>query len=49
VAHLGPFSTALAVSEKCKSMLPCAIQMKNLLKTISIREKLDVISWLEKR
>jgi len=36
------------MSEKCKSTLPSAIQVKNRRKTISIKEKLDIISWLEK-
>jgi len=36
------------MNEKCKSISHCAIQVKNRRKTISIEEKLDVISWLEK-
>ena len=36
------------MSEKCKSTSPSAIQVKNWPKTISIEEKLDIISWLEK-
>ena len=36
------------MSDKCKSTLPGAIQVKNWWKTISIKEKLDIISWLGK-
>jgi hypothetical protein len=36
------------MSEKCKSTSPSAIQVKNRQKTVSIEEKLDVISRLEK-
>jgi hypothetical protein len=36
------------MSEKHKSASPNAIEMKNQWKTISIEEKLDVISWIEK-
>jgi hypothetical protein len=52
VAHLVSSSTALAfltnMSEKHKSASPSAIQVKNRQKTVSIEEKLDVISRLEK-
>ena len=45
-------STALAVvtkmSEKSKCILPSAIQVKNWQNMVSIEEKLDVPSWLEK-
>jgi hypothetical protein len=45
-------STTLALlmnmSEKRKSALPSAIQVKNRCKTISIEEKLHVISQFEK-
>jgi hypothetical protein len=34
--------------EKCKSASPSAIEVKNRRKTISIEEKLDAISQLEK-
>ena len=51
MAHLVSSSTALAfltnMSEKCKSTSPSAIQVKNQQMTISIEEKLDVISRLE--
>ena len=51
MAGIVPPSTALAfvtkMSEKGKSTSPCTIQMKNMWKTISIEEKLDVISWHE--
>jgi hypothetical protein len=46
VAHLVSPSTAL--SDKCKSASPSAIQVKNQRKTIGIEEKFDVISRLEK-
>jgi hypothetical protein len=36
------------VKEKCKSISRGAVQVKNRRKTISIEEKLDVISRLEK-
>jgi hypothetical protein len=36
------------MSEKRKSASPSAIQVKNCQKTISIEEKLDIISRLEK-
>ena len=36
------------MSEKCKSASLSAIQMKNRLKKIGIKEKLYVVSWLEK-
>jgi hypothetical protein len=36
------------MSEKCKSASPSAIQINTLRKTISIEEKLYVISRLEK-
>ena len=52
VAYIVPPWTALAfgnkMSEKHKSTSPNAIQVKNRWKTISIEEKLDVISQLEK-
>jgi hypothetical protein len=35
------------MSEKCKSTSRTAIQVKNQRKTISIEEKLDVMSQLE--
>jgi len=45
-------STALAfvtkMSEKCKSTPPSAVQVKSQRKKISIEEKLDIISQLEK-
>jgi hypothetical protein len=45
-------SSALAIvthmSEKHKPKSPSAIQVKNCQKTISIEERLDVVSWLEK-
>jgi len=45
-------STALAfvtkMSEKCKSTPPSAVQVKSQQKKISIEEKLDIISQLEK-
>jgi hypothetical protein len=44
MAHLVSPSTALVLSEKRKSTLPCAVQMKNLQKTVSIKEKLHLIS-----
>jgi hypothetical protein len=51
-AHLVSSSKELAfltnVSENHKAASPRAIQVKNWQKTISIEEKLDVISWLEK-
>jgi hypothetical protein len=34
------------MSEKCKSMSPIAIQVKNRWRTISIEGKLDIIRWL---
>jgi hypothetical protein len=36
------------MSEKCKATSPSAIQVKNRQKTISIEEKLHVISRLER-
>jgi len=36
------------MTEKCKSILSSVIQMKNWQKTVSTKEKLDVISQLEK-
>jgi len=48
MAHLVSSSTAMVLSEKHKCTLPCAIQMKNLRKSVSIKEKLHLISWLEK-
>ena len=36
------------MSEKLKSTSPSAIQVKNWWKAISIEERLDLISWLEK-
>ena len=36
------------MSEKCKSTSPSTIQMKNQQKTISNKEKLHIISQLEK-
>ena len=36
------------MSEKCKSTSLSAIQVKNRWQTISIDEKLDIISWPEK-
>jgi len=36
------------MGEKLKTTSPTAIQVKNWRKTISIEEKLDIISWLEK-
>jgi len=36
------------MSEKLKCASPSAIQVKNLQKTVSFEEKLDVISQLEK-
>jgi hypothetical protein len=51
VADVAPPSTPLAcvtkMSEKCKSISPRAIQVNNWQKTISIDEKLDVISQPE--
>jgi len=51
VAGIVPPSTALAfftkTSEKGKCTSPFRIQVKNMWKTISTGEKLDVISWLE--
>jgi hypothetical protein len=51
-AHVVPTPTALAslidMSDKCKSMLPTTVQGKNQWKTISIEEKLDIMSQLEK-
>jgi hypothetical protein len=51
-AHIAYPSTALTfltnISKKYKSTSPSAIQVKNGWKTISIEEKLDIISWLEK-
>ena len=42
-------SSALAavthMSEKCKPKSPSAIQEKSWQKTISIEERLDVVSW----
>ena len=35
-------------SEKCKSVSPRAVQLKNQQKTVGIEEKLDIISQLEK-
>jgi len=37
-----------SMSEKCKYTSSSAIKVKNQQKTISIEEKLDVISQLEK-
>jgi hypothetical protein len=52
VADVVPPTSTLAfvavMSEKLKSGSPSAIQLNNLRKTISIEEKLDVISRLEK-
>jgi hypothetical protein len=36
------------MSEKHKSASPSAVQVKNWWKTINIKEKSDIISWLEK-
>jgi hypothetical protein len=36
------------MSEKCKSILSCVIQVKNWQKTVTTKEELDVISQLEK-
>jgi len=36
------------MSEKCKSTLPIAVQVKYRQKTISIEENLDVMRLLEK-
>ena len=36
------------MSEKCKSTQPSAVQVKDQWKKISIEEKLDIISQLEK-
>jgi hypothetical protein len=38
----------ISMSEKCKCTSSSAIKVKNQQKTISIEEKLDVISQLEK-
>ena len=52
MANVIPPSTALAVvtkmSEKCKSTIPSAIQVKNHPETISTEEKLDIIRQLAK-
>jgi hypothetical protein len=52
MVHLGSSSTALAfltnMCAKCKSASPRAIRVKNWRKGISIEEKLDLISQLEK-
>ena len=51
MAHLVSLSTALAfltnMSENCQSTSPSPLPVKNHWKTISIEEKLDVISSLE--
>ena len=51
-AHVDPPPTVLAslidMSDKCKSTLPTAVQVKNQWKTISIEEKLDIMIQLEK-
>jgi hypothetical protein len=36
------------MSENCQSTSPTSIPVKNHWKTVSIEEKLNVISWLEK-
>jgi hypothetical protein len=52
MAYLVPFTTALAfianMSEKRKSTSHSEIQVKNWRLTISIEEKLDIISQLGK-
>jgi len=51
-AHVVSSSTALAfvtkMSEKCKSISPSAIQVKNRWKTMCVEEKLDISCQLEK-
>ena len=46
--HLVSSSTALALSEKRKSISSSAIQVKTWQKTTGIEGILDIISWLEK-
>jgi hypothetical protein len=51
MAHLVSFNSICFftnVNEKCKSISHGGIQVKNRRKTISIEEKLEVISRLEK-
>jgi hypothetical protein len=52
MAHVVSSSTALALlsnmSEKHKSTSPIEVQVKNLRKTISTEEKLDLISQVER-
>jgi hypothetical protein len=51
MTHLVPSSTTLAfltnMSEKCKSTLHSAMQVKSWWKAIGIEEQSDVISWLQ--
>jgi len=53
MAYVVPWSRVLAfvttMSKKHKSTSPTAIWVKNQRKTISIEEKLDVTSWLERK
>ena len=43
-----PLAVVTKMSEKCKSISPSAIQVKNRNKTIRTEEKLDIISQMEK-